>query len=50
MNHKFLVGKPQQKAPLGRSRYRWEGNIKMDIREIGFYSMDKIHLSQDRDW
>jgi hypothetical protein len=22
-------------SPLGRSRLRWEGNIKMDLQEIG---------------
>jgi len=26
-----LVGKPEGKGPLGRSRYRWKGYIKMDI-------------------
>jgi hypothetical protein len=28
-----LVGKPEGKRPLGRSRCRWEDNIKMDLRE-----------------
>ena len=27
--------KPQEKRPLGRSRSRWEGNIRMDLKEIG---------------
>jgi len=27
--HKFLVGKPEGKRPLGRPRGRWEDNIKM---------------------
>jgi len=26
-----LVGKPEGKRPLGRSRRRWENNIKMDL-------------------
>jgi hypothetical protein len=30
----FLVGKPEGRRPLERHRYRWEGNIKMDIREV----------------
>jgi hypothetical protein len=30
-----LVGKPEGKRSLGRSRCRWEDNIKMDLREIG---------------
>jgi hypothetical protein len=29
-----FVGKPEGKRPLGRSRHRWEDNIKMDLREI----------------
>ena len=29
---KFLVGNPEGKTPLGRPRYRWEDNIKMDLR------------------
>jgi hypothetical protein len=35
--------------PLGRPRRRWEDNIKMDIREIGFGDVDWIHWAQDRD-
>jgi hypothetical protein len=30
-----LVGKPERKSPLGRSRRRWEDNIKVDLKEIG---------------
>jgi len=29
-----LVGEPEGKRPLGTSRCRWEGNIKMDLQEI----------------
>jgi hypothetical protein len=46
---KILVGKPEGKRPLGRPRCKWEGNIKMDLREIGSRSMDWIHLAQDRE-
>jgi hypothetical protein len=31
----LLVGKPKGKRPLGRSRHRWIGNIKMDLSVIG---------------
>jgi len=31
---KMLVGKPEVKRQLGSSRRRWEGNIRMDLREI----------------
>jgi hypothetical protein len=30
-----LAGKPERKIPLGRSGYRWEDIVKMDIKEIG---------------
>jgi hypothetical protein len=43
------VGKPKRKKPLGRPRRRWEDNIKMDLREIGWGGMDWIDLAQDRD-
>jgi hypothetical protein len=33
-----LVGKPEEKRLLGRSRCRWEDNIRMDVREIGWES------------
>jgi hypothetical protein len=33
--YKVLVGKPEGKRPLGRPRRRWEGGIRMDLREIG---------------
>jgi hypothetical protein len=42
------LGKPEGKRPLGIPRCRWVGNIKMDLREIGWGGMDCIHLAQDR--
>jgi hypothetical protein len=33
--HRFLVGELEGKRPLGRPRRRWEGNIKVDIHEMG---------------
>jgi len=33
--HRVLVGKLEGKRPLGRSKRRWEDNIKMDLREVG---------------
>jgi hypothetical protein len=29
-----IVGKPEGKRPLGRTRYRWEDHIKMDPQEV----------------
>jgi hypothetical protein len=33
--YRVLVGKPEGKRPLGRSRRRWEDNIRMDYQEVG---------------
>jgi hypothetical protein len=38
--HMLLVGKPEEKRPLGRSKCRWIDNIKMDLGEIGWGGMD----------
>jgi hypothetical protein len=46
--YRVLVGKPEGKRPLGRLRYIWEDNIKMDLEELGL-GMDWIDLAQDRD-
>jgi hypothetical protein len=34
--YRALVGKPEWRRPLGRPRRRWEDNIKMDLREVGW--------------
>jgi hypothetical protein len=47
--YRILVGKLEGKRPLGRPRRRWEDNIRMDLREIGWGGMDWIDLAQDRD-
>jgi len=33
--YRVLVGKPKGDKPLGRTRRKWEDNIKMDIQEVG---------------
>jgi hypothetical protein len=33
--YKILVGKPEGKRQLRRTRRRWVDNIEMDLREIG---------------
>jgi hypothetical protein len=40
--YRILVGKPEGNRPLGRPRYRWEDNIRMDLREICWGGMDWI--------
>jgi hypothetical protein len=44
-----LVGKPEGKRPLERSRGRCVHNIRIDLGEIGCGGVDWIGLAQDRD-
>jgi hypothetical protein len=46
--YRNLKRNPEGKRPLGRPRCRWEDDIKMDFREIGWGGMDWIDLAQDR--
>jgi len=43
------VGKPEGRRPLWRPRRRWEDNIRMDLREVGFGCVDWMELAQYRD-
>ncbi|KAJ4449870.1 hypothetical protein ANN_01276 [Periplaneta americana] len=47
--YRVLVERPEGKRPLGRPRRRWEDNIKMDLRGVGYDGRDWINLAQDRD-
>jgi hypothetical protein len=47
--HRVLVGKPEGKRPLGRPRHGWEGNINMDLQEVGVGCGDCMELAEDRD-
>ena len=47
--YRVLVGKPEEKRPLGKPRRRWEDNIKMDLQEVGCGVMDWIEVAQDGD-
>jgi len=47
--YRVLVGKPEGKRPLGRTRRRWEDNIKLDLQEVGCAGMGWIDLTQDMD-
>jgi len=42
------VGKYEGKTPLGRPRFGWEYNIKVDVQEEGWGGMNWIDLAQDR--
>jgi hypothetical protein len=47
--YKILVGKIEMKRKLGRTRCRWEHNIRVDLREIGWEGADWMNLAQDKD-
>jgi hypothetical protein len=34
--YRILVGRPEERRPLGRPRRRWEDNIKMDLQDAGW--------------
>ena len=46
--YRILVGKHEGKRQLGRPRRRWKDNIKVDIKEVGWFGMDWTDLAQDR--
>jgi len=47
--YRVLMGKPERRRPLGRSRRRWEDNIRMDLREVECRCVDWMKLAQGRD-
>jgi hypothetical protein len=47
--YRLLVRKPEGKRPPGRPRRRWVDNIKMDLLDIDWGSVDWIGVAQDRD-
>jgi hypothetical protein len=47
--YRILLGNPEGKRPLGRSRRTWADNIKIDLREIGLGGIDWIDLGEVRD-
>jgi hypothetical protein len=46
--YRILVGRPEGRRPFGGPRRRWEGNIKMDLQNVG-WGMDWIQLAQGRE-
>jgi hypothetical protein len=45
----ILVGKPEDRRPLGRPRSRRKDKIKTDLRGIGLEGEDWINLAKYRD-
>jgi hypothetical protein len=48
-SYKTLIGKLKGKRPQGRPRSRWDDNVTLDLREIGWEIVDWIQRSQGRD-
>jgi hypothetical protein len=48
--YRILIGRPEGKRPLGRTRRMWKDNIKMNLRETGIDEANWIQLAQDRAW
>ena len=46
---RVFVGKPEGNRPLGRTRCRWEDNIKMNLLEVGCEGTGWIELAKGRD-
>jgi hypothetical protein len=42
---KVLLRKAEGKMLLGKPRHSWDGNIKMDLKEIGREGVDFIHVT-----
>jgi hypothetical protein len=40
--YNILVGKRDGRSPAGRPKRKWEGNFEVDLREIGWESVDSI--------
>jgi hypothetical protein len=47
--YRVFLGKPEGKRQLGRPKRRWEDNINMDLKQVGWEGMDWIDLAPDRD-
>jgi hypothetical protein len=47
--YKTLVIRYKGNRPFGRPRRKWEDNIRMDIKEVVWEDVDRMHMAQDRD-
>jgi hypothetical protein len=48
--HSILIGKTEEKMPLERPRRSWKDSIHGGLKEIGCEGVDRIHLTQNKDW
>jgi hypothetical protein len=47
--YRVLEGDPDGKRPTERNERRWKDNNKIDLKEISWEAVDRIHMAQDRD-
>jgi len=47
--YKIMVGKPEGKSSLRKSRRRWESNIRIGLEETECEVVNWIRLAQDTD-
>ena len=45
---KIVSGKPRGKRRLVRPRQRWEDNVRVDLKEIGFNARNWVDSAQDK--
>ena len=45
--HKYKYGRPIGKKSLGRPTFRWEDNIRMDIKELVINTRNWVDSAQD---
>ena len=46
----MLTGKPTGRRHLGKPRLGWEGNIRIDLKEIGINTRNWVDSAQDNDY
>jgi hypothetical protein len=44
MRTELFFGRPEGKRLLGRHKYRWEDNIRVDLKEMRWEVLDWFHL------
>ena len=47
---KILTGKPIGRRHLGRLRHRWEDYIRMDLKEIGVNTRNRVDSARDKNY
>jgi hypothetical protein len=48
-SYSSLIGKPEGKRPLRRPKRRWEDNIRIGLKKIGWEGVDWMYLARFED-